>query len=132
MPLLPSPLSVLRATTDAHAGLRLVTHYSALQHVRSRSSGVSCPFHDHVLSHHSPTSFCELSPPAYNLQSLSQRALSGRGTQVLHNVPQLRDIAGMTTVLQSLGVRVYRDAAGTMLVDASQVTPPSPPLRRVQ
>jgi UDP-N-acetylglucosamine enolpyruvyl transferase len=50
----------------------------------------------------------------------------------LHNVPQLRDIAGMTTVLQSLGVLVYRDAAGTMLVDASQVTPPSPPSRRVQ
>jgi len=56
----------------------------------------------------------------------------GGGTQVLHNVPQLRDIAGMTTVLQSLGVRVYRDAAGPIMVDASQVTPPPPPSRRVQ
>lgn len=72
-----------------------------------------------------PRVVCQNQRPANHTSkiSLNDGALTRPrvGPQALHNVPALRDIASMSRVLQSLGVRVRRDGLGTLLVDAGHL-----------
>jgi UDP-N-acetylglucosamine 1-carboxyvinyltransferase len=51
---------------------------------------------------------------------------------VLHNVPQLQDVATMLTLLRNMGVQVQRDEGGAVCIDASTLTSPEAPYELVK